>query len=174
MSVSAVPAPAVAPPGRDPLALPLAWHGAFVLRWHAHVDFAAFGDTVGAHVARAAALALELWPADHDLLRWVIQHDAAEAVLGDLPAPVRRGFPALARAYAEAEREVNAAAGIRPPSDPVTLQRADLCDVLDRVLWVRRHRPDLGWNEEWRGEARRLLGQAFALGVGDRVHGWLR
>lgn len=159
---------------RDPLELPLAWHAAFVRRWHTHEAFAAAGDSVGAQVARVAALALELWPDDAALLRWVVLHTAAEAVLGDPPETARLRFPDIERAWSEARREVNAAAGIVPPADAVPQERAAFCDLLDLVIWMRRQRPDMAEADEWRAAVRHLQERSHALGVAARVAWWLR
>lgn len=154
--------------------LPLAWHAAQVRRWHAHPQLAHLGDSVGAHSARACALARALWPDDGALLGWIVEHDAAEAVLGDLPGPARARFAALDAAWASAEAEVAAAAGLRLPGDPGLLARARLVDLADRWLFVRLHRPDLLIAPEWVALRREVLAQARMLGVGEAVGGWLR
>jgi 5'-deoxynucleotidase YfbR-like HD superfamily hydrolase len=66
-------------------------------------------------------------------------HDEAERQLGDMPAPAKERFPALAAAYAKAELQVLTEMGhvwnlSRKESDILAL-----CDKLDAWLWATKH-----------------------------------
>lgn len=75
-------------------------------------------------VAQHSVLVSELVP-EGDAL-WGLLHDAAEAYLGDLPAPIKRG-PEM-HAYRETEDRLLAAVALRfglPPAVPESVKQAD-------------------------------------------------
>ncbi len=83
------------------------------------------GHTDGFYsVAQHSVLVSELVP-ERDAL-WGLLHDAAEAYLGDLPAPIKRGQEM--RVYRETEDRLLAAVALRfglPPKVPESVKQAD-------------------------------------------------
>ena len=113
-----------------------------VTRFHAHPRLRHTGDDIGKHQQRVATLCLSLSAAiGHrvymgDLLRAAMHHDAAEAVLGDMPAPAKARFPALAAAYARAELQVLTEMGLTWSLTRQEDAMLKLCDRLDAVEWA--------------------------------------
>jgi hypothetical protein len=104
-----------------------------------------------------------------DLLKAAANHDAAEAVLGDMPAPAKERFPALAAAYADAEYDLLREMGF----DWALTIREDhmlqLCDKLDAYTWARNHGAS---GPEWDRALVRLW--KLAHGIGPDAADWLR
>jgi hypothetical protein len=115
------------------------------IRWHTHPVLSRVGDTVDKHQKRVVTLCQSLasWMEhplhDSDLLTAARYHDAAEAVLGDMPKPAKDRFPALAASYAKAELQVLTEMGY---TWNLTRKEADmlhLCDLLDHIQFARAH-----------------------------------
>jgi 5'-deoxynucleotidase YfbR-like HD superfamily hydrolase len=85
----------------DRLALRL--RGGGVRRYHTHPGVSP--QSVAEHSWRAAVIAHYLWPDRSHLLRAVILHDVAEALIGDLPAPTKRMDAGAALTDLETEYE---------------------------------------------------------------------
>jgi 5'-deoxynucleotidase YfbR-like HD superfamily hydrolase len=142
-------------------------------RWHCH-PLRNSGDIVSAHSARVASLCQSLaarigYPLhDSDLLRAALHHDDAEQVLGDMPAPAKARFPALAAAYAKAELQVLTEMGktwnlTRTEDDILTL-----CDKLDALMWMDR----CGYTGADRDDDEAQL-MVKALRLDKRAYDWL-
>jgi len=127
-----------------------------VNRWHANADprLRNGGDTIDAHQQRVATLCHSL--AAHmghpligsDLLLAARNHDEAERVLGDMPAPAKARFPELADAYAIAEREVLLSMGLDWTLTAKEEQMLHLCDKLDAYTFaVSRGVTGQEWDE---------------------------
>jgi hypothetical protein len=141
------------------------------LRWHANADsrLRNSGDTVAKHSQRVQTLCHSLAAfLGHDLvrsnlLRAALYHDAAEAVLGDMPSPAKERFPALAAAYEKAELAVLIEMG---HTWNITRMESDilhLCDRLDAYLWARHCQA--ADSDEWRRAEAKLWGRAHKLGA---------
>ena len=150
---------------------------ATVNRWHSHPcpRLRGSGDTVAAHQRRVTELCRDLAAYighslhDSDLLYAAANHDAAEAVLGDMPAPAKDRFPALAAAYAKAELQVLTEMGL---NWNLTRREADMlhiCDKLDAYTWARKCGVTGG---EWDRALVRLW--KLAHGIGPDAAEWLR
>jgi len=115
-----------------------------VNRWHANADprLRDAGDTIDAHQRRVTTLCLSL--AAHmghplsgsDLLIAAASHDEAERILGDMPAPAKARFAALADAYASAERVVLEEMGLTWTLTAKEQQMLHLCDRLDALMFA--------------------------------------
>lgn len=160
-----------------------------VYRWHNNADprLRDSRDTIEGHQIRvrdmchslAAHLSHDLY--NSDLLHAARHHDEAEKVLGDMPGPAKEQFPALAAAYAIAERQILAEMGYSWRLSNYEAEMLDLCDKLDAWQWAR----DLGvTGVEWDEAEIKLRRRAHALDValaGDkkdkdkagRVQAWL-
>jgi hypothetical protein len=140
-----------------------------VLRWHASSDdqLRLSGDTIDAHQARVATLCHSLAAAmghaltDSDLIYAALHHDAAEAVLGDMPAPAKDRFPALAAAYAKAELAVLVEMGLTWNLTRREQDMLDLCDKADAYTWARKHGAT---GDEWDAARGKLHWRAHTLG----------
>jgi hypothetical protein len=140
-------------------------------RWHSNPVAALrnSGDTVNAHARRVQTLCHGL--AAHlghpliysDLLRAALYHDAAEAVLGDMPSPAKERFPALAAAYEKAELAVLIEMGHTWNLTRLESDMLCLCDKLDALLWARHCQA--ADSDEWRQAEARLWVMAHKLGA---------
>lgn len=73
-------------------ALEFMWRGGYTARYHTHATLTT--DTVGHHSYNVACIIMALRPnASAQLLRAALKHDMAEHVVGDMPAPAKRGLP---------------------------------------------------------------------------------
>jgi 5'-deoxynucleotidase YfbR-like HD superfamily hydrolase len=114
------------------------------LRWHCHPDdrLRLSGDNIDRHQQAVADLVGSLCAAigydttGTDILRAARYHDEAERVLGDLPAPAKARFPALAAAYAKAELAVLIEMGHTWSLSRLEADILRLCDVLERYLYA--------------------------------------
>lgn len=149
-----------------------------VNRWHQNPDPALrnSGDTVNKHQRRVQALCHSLAARighvldGSDLLFAARYHDEAEKVLGDMPAPAKARFTALAAAYAKAELQVLNQFGLNWNLSRIEADMLDLCDKLDAYTWARRY-TDVT-TEEWH-EARAKLDRT-ALKIGPKAYAWLQ
>lgn len=140
-----------------------------VTRWHCHPDprLRNSGDTIAAHQSRVAIMcnqfAVALGLNSARLVHAARNHDEAEKIIGDIPGPAKKRFPALLAAYEAAEREVLAEMGL---SWSLTPQEADilhLADKLDAELWARKH------GVTGTHDCDKLQSMADELGLGDIV-----
>ena len=147
-----------------------------VNRWHAHEDarLRNSGDTVARHhieverLCRMFARHLQLEPGRRaELCHAACHHDAAEAVLGDMPGPAKAMFPALAAAYEAAERDVLASMGLSWSLTPTEADMLHLADKLEAELWARRH------GVSGTHDCDKLQALADRLGLGEVVRGML-
>lgn len=144
-----------------------------ILRWHSNPNprLRLSGDTVKNHQQRVAALCFSLAARighplyNSDLIKAAMHHDDAEAVLGDMPGPAKQAFPALAAAYAAAERAVLADMGLTWHLTPEEEAMLNLCDKLDALQWAILHNAADG--EEWQRACHKLMTAAYHLGAGD-------
>jgi len=125
-------------------------------RWHANADprLRDSLDTVDAHQQRVATLCHSLAAhmghplTESDLLLASRNHDEAERVLGDMPAPAKARFPELADAYEIAEREVLRGMGLDWKLTAKEEQMLHLCDKLDAYIFaVSRGVTGQEWDE---------------------------
>lgn len=138
-------------------------------RWHsnANIDLRDSLDTIAAHQARVSDLCHSLAArmghdlTRSDLLHAALHHDAAEAVLGDMPGPAKDRFPALAAAYAKAELSVLVEMGLTWNLTRREQDMLDLCDKLDAYCWARRHGAT---GDEWDAARGKLHWRAHTLG----------
>jgi 5'-deoxynucleotidase YfbR-like HD superfamily hydrolase len=146
-------------------------------RWHSNPDprLRNSGDTVSAHHKRVASLcqSLAAWIGhvltDSDLLHAALNHDAAEAVIGDMPAPAKARFPALALEYALAEKAVLAEMGLYWTLTNYEAEMLHLCDKLDAFIWARNHGVTGG---KW--DAAEVALWKLAHGIGPDCSEWLQ
>ena len=141
-----------------------------VLRWHAHADHRLrdSGDTIDTHQLRVASLCVSLAARigyqlhDNNLVDAALHHDEAERVLGDMPGPAKYNYPALAAAYAEAEKQVLTEMGYDWTLTDKEQDMLTLCDKYDAVEWAMK----LGVRgPEWDAAIDKLKRQADKLGA---------
>jgi hypothetical protein len=147
-----------------------------VNRWHSNPDprLRLSGDTVDAHQIRVVTLCHSL--AAHmrhdlvrsDLLKAARHHDAAEAVLGDMPKPAKDRFPALAAAYAKAELQVLTEMGLTWNLSRKEADMLHLCDCLDHIQFARSCGVT---GPEWDAALAKL--RRIAAGLGGEALEWL-
>ena len=139
----------------------MTYENSTVNRWHENPDsrLRNGGDTIDAHQPRVATLCHSLaahmgYPLiGNDLLLAARNHDEAERVLGDMPAPAKARFPELAEAYAIAEREVLRGMGLDWTLTAKEEQMLHLCDKLDAHMFAVSR----GVTGQERDEARALI-----------------
>ena len=140
-------------------------------RWHSNADIRLrnSGDTVAKHSQRVQTLCHSLAAflghdlVRSDLLREALYHDAAEAVLGDMPSPAKKRFPALAAAYEKAELAVLIEMGHTWNLTRLESDMLCLCDKLDALLWARHC--NAAGTHEWAMAEARLWVMAHKLGA---------
>jgi 5'-deoxynucleotidase len=123
-----------------------------VNRWHANAcpELRNSGDTISAHQKRCGVLIRQLWPdASDGLVRMAECHDEAEKVIGDMPYPAKRDFPALAAVYEVAERHAMLSMGLPVPKTGVDHDKIKLVDRIDAYRWMMLHAPWLEADHEW-------------------------
>ena len=146
-----------------------------VTRFHAHPRLRHSGDCIAKHQQRVATMCLSLSAAighpvySGDLMRAAMHHDAAEAVLGDMPAPAKARFPALAAAYAKAELQVLTEMGLTWSLTRQEDTMLRLCDKLDAWQWATSHGETGGEWDDMRGELVKP-----AMQIGPAAMEWLR
>jgi hypothetical protein len=149
-----------------------------VLRWHSNADarLRHSGDATGPHQSRVAALCAEIAAMighplhNSDLIFAAHNHDAAEAVLGDIPGPAKQRFPALAAAYAKAELQVLTEMGLRWNLTAVEDVILKLADRADAWRWAAKH--GCGDLPEWQSARGELFRLAHKLG--DDAVAWVQ
>jgi len=141
-----------------------------VNRWHCYPDerLRNSGDTIDAHQWRVWKLCVEFAVAlklkdRSELIFAAINHDEAEKVLGDMPGPAKERFPALAAAYAEAEKTVLAEMGLYWTLTDQDAAILHLADKLDGDIWARNHGVTDAHDSD------KLQSMADALGLGEMV-----
>lgn len=143
------------------------WRATFTRRWHRHADLADIADPISGHQGRVALLAVVLFPNAHALHRAAIMHDMGEAVVGDVPNPVKERNPALKAELDRIEAIAMAKMGL-PECDlnAHELKMLRLCDKLDAILWARHHRYALMSEPGWQRDIS-LVKDLFAVcGIG--------
>lgn len=124
-----------------------------VQRYHTHPRFARLGQTDADHSWGVAALILQMHPnPSKELLTAAILHDTGERFAGDLPAPVKRDNPELAKAHALMEDQLRHAFIFRGDYD---LDASDtdwlkLCDMVECVLYASVTIPDILNTGPWK------------------------
>lgn len=105
--------------------------------------------TIGEHVYGSLIVAMELCLAQDvgetatgRILRSLILHDAPELVTGDIPAPVKRASPEIAKALAVMEEAFYKKLDIYIPGDdpPIYQSICDAADVIDLAFTMVRER----------------------------------
>jgi len=137
-----------------------------VNRWHANAcpELRNSGDTISAHQKRCGALIRQLWPdASDELVRMAECHDEAEKMIGDMPYPAKRDFPALATVYEMAERQVMRGMGLPMPEHGIDSDKIKLVDRIDAYRWMMLHAPRLEADQEWEDALARIIGLANRL-----------
>lgn len=123
-----------ATPFDDVLSLRASGH---VRRWHTIRTVTQ--TTVAEHTGQALSLLLLLYPAPGpsiNLIKSLAWHDSAERIVGDVPGPTLRTFPAYKELYEQLEQVVmmrhHPAAIVELTNDEKTWLKA--CDVLELYL----------------------------------------
>lgn len=112
--------------------------GGNVARYHTNPEVGN-GQNVADHTWKACVILHTLWPEiSKDALLHMIYHDAPEGKLGDLPAPTKWNYPALAKEYAIAEREYERTLGIHIPLDDMETARCKMADLLELIMHCAR------------------------------------
>jgi hypothetical protein len=143
-----------------------AWYATLTPRWHAGDSapwLARSGDTVGAHGARMAIMARQMWPDASPALIWAcIAHDLGEASAGDAPLAAKAD-PTLKNALDRLEAQAMAEMGIDMPLSPRDRDRLKYLDRLDAYLWAAHHAPHLMDRADWMQARTWLAGQWVVL-----------
>ena len=142
------------------------WLSGRVMRWHTNPRMAGTGDRLDGHHARVAQIILEHHPdPSAALLRAALTHDAGEAIVGDLPADMKRQMPEVAERHALVEAvSRDTIAGAFP--DLSESQEAWLrwADRYDAYLWAQFHGEDMT-TLDWRLAREEIARLASMLGT---------
>ena len=133
-----------------------------VYRWHNNPDMAHVSESVADHVSDMLTLHLRVFGGypEADLYAAIVFHDAHEATLGDMPAPAKVRFPALAAAYDEAAAEIDAANGWTVNLSDDDRAKLQLLDKLSAYRCVADNAPDLLARAEWLDARERIIAMA--------------
>lgn len=152
------------------------WKSGFVRRFHAnpHAELRNSGDIVGGHSQRVAILYLGIFGKHevtmdtlaHNLVTALL-HDAPETLSGDIPAPAKRIVKSLGVAAADVDDEFWRKNGEVNWSDKSPA--ISMCDLLDVVLFVRLHKPDILKRKDWVRDMDQLISMANELNVAREV-----
>jgi len=142
------------------------WLSGRVMRWHTNPRMSSTQDRLDGHHARVAQIILERHPGPSvELLRAALTHDAGEAIVGDLPADMKRQMPEVAERHALVEAvSRDTIAGAFPDlseSDQTWLRYADR---LDAYLWAQFHGEDMK-TLDWRLAREEIARLASMLGT---------
>lgn len=92
-------------------------------------------QTVADHSWGVATIICDLWPdASVPLIRAALHHDVAEHITGDVPAPAKWQFPALADELHAVEYQLEAELGLDMELDALSAQRLKIADMME-LLW---------------------------------------
>ncbi len=144
--------------------------GGYCTRWHANADLVHIRETLAEHHARVAQIILALHPAPSlALIDAALHHDAGEPFVGDVPWPVKRDNPALAKALGDAEDEALRRIGCYVELAPEDAAWLKLADRLAAIMHVKHVAPHLLERVDWHDDCLAALRLADALGVATRV-----
>lgn len=116
-------------------------------------------QTVADHCWHVLRIYMEIWgsPPEH-VTPWIVHHDSAECVVGDVPFGAKASLPRLGSDLAAAEEGIvvsNVQACAEHRTDPVDDWRIKACDLLEMV--------EFGWEELRLGNT---LGEEIARNAG--------
>lgn len=141
------------------------WKMLHTKRWHTRPQMHHVHDDTGGHSGRMAAMAFNCWDdVSMDLIRACLEHDAAEAIMGDLPHDAKKDNKKLKQEYEKAEHKVFQ----RVELNDVDIKRLKFLDLLDACRMVKLYSPvwfltEGIWKVAWNG----LHAQALDLDVKD-------
>jgi 5'-deoxynucleotidase YfbR-like HD superfamily hydrolase len=149
----------------------------FVARYHQNPDLAWTGQTNGHHQWGVTMLLFRLFPDEVNLaVVWeALHHDTGEMGSCDASYPAKMKHPAMAKAVAEAEFAERLDIGV--PEAELTEREAamlKLCDRLESLLYARVRAPWVLSGDGWPEMRVKVVGDAWALGVGAEVEGLLK
>ena len=142
------------------------WLSGRVMRWHTNPRMSSTQDRLDGHHARVAQIILERHPGPSvGLLRAALTHDAGEAIVGDLPADMKRQMPEVAERHALVEAvsrdTISGAFPDLSESEETWLRYADR---LDAYLWAQFHGEDMT-TLDWRLAREEIARLASMLGT---------
>jgi 5'-deoxynucleotidase YfbR-like HD superfamily hydrolase len=132
------------------------WNGGHTARFHTVPTLKI--DTVGHHSYNVACLLMTLRPdAPAHLLRAALKHDAAEHIVGDMPAPTKRALPdyhtvkfgpteeviTFREAFGKLEEDTAAQYGVSLEEQGLTKEETwllKLCDAMDGLRFCAQER----------------------------------
>jgi len=142
------------------------WLSGRVLRWHTNPRMSSTQDRLDGHHARVAQIILERHPDPSvALLRAALTHDAGEAIVGDLPAGMKRQMPEVAERHALVEAvSRDTISGAFPDLSESSLMWLRFGDRLDAYLWAQFHGEDMT-TLDWRLAREEIARLASMLGT---------
>ena len=129
-------------PSSTPAQVYTQWQATRTRRWHTNPALSRTEDPVGAHSARMVILALYFDPAlSREAIIYIISHDLAEIITGDIPYPVKHDNPEFNAALTIADEDANKQLNIPSPNNLTQTERQliSLVDRLDAWLWMANH-----------------------------------
>ena len=142
------------------------WLSGRVMRWHTNPRMSSTQDRLDGHHGRVAQIIIECHPDPSVvLLRAALTHDAGEAIVGDLPADMKRQMPEVAERHALVEAvsrdTISGAFPDLSESEETWLRYADR---LDAYLWAQFHGEDMT-TLDWRLAREEIARLASMLGT---------
>jgi len=143
------------------------WLSGRVMRWHTNPRMSSTQDRLDGHHGRVAQIIIECHPDPSVvLLRAALTHDAGEAIVGDLPADMKRQMPEVAERHALVEAvSRDTISGAFPDLSESEQTYLRYADRLDAYLWAQFHGEDMT-KIDWRlarEEIARLAAMLFFI-----------
>lgn len=138
------------------------YYATMVRRWHTNPHLGHTVDTVGAHSARMAVMAMMLWPGQWRLIDACLTHDLGEIASGDIPWGARNKGEADDVAD-DWSLDYGLMYHIGLPITSVTYLK--FLDRLDAYLWARLHAPHVLQEKAWQDQLDWLKSEAEKLEV---------
>lgn len=150
-------------------------------RWHTNPHLAHVGQNLADHSWGVAQIIMQLHPnPSRELIGAALMHDAGEHVVGDVPGPAKKRFPAAAAAWAaiekvEAERLMPGwLVEALPNLSEEDRKWLSLADGLEALIWAEHYANDSRGEKAFEAQCDAVMELAVELEVSGKVRAGVR